>query len=141
MKINGLLETAIYGKDLNSLEKFYTEIFGLELVAKTEGRNVVLKCGNSALILFNPEASLEPGGIFPPHGNSGNGHVAFVVEENELSDWRAKLESNSIEIEAEVNWHEGGTSIYFRDTAGNSIELAPTTLWKGLGRLLLNSNK
>ncbi len=31
----------------------------------------------------------------------------------------------------EVNWDQGGTSLYFRDPAGNSIELAPPTLWGG----------
>ena len=31
----------------------------------------------------------------------------------------------------EVPWPEGGRSIYFRDPAGNSLELAPPTLWGG----------
>ena len=28
-------------------------------------------------------------------------------------------------------WDEGGRSIYFRDPAGNVVELAPPTLWSG----------
>jgi len=40
-------------------------------------------------------------------------------------------------VEKEINWEDGGTSIYFRDPAGNSVELAPATLWNNLGRKLL----
>jgi hypothetical protein len=44
-----------------------------------------------------------------------------------------------VEIEREVDWDEGGTSLYVRDPAGNSVELAPPTIWGGLGRALITS--
>ena len=34
-----------------------------------------------------------------------------------------------VAIEAEVEWPSGGRSLYFRDPAGNVVELAPPTLW------------
>jgi hypothetical protein len=41
---------------------------------------------------------------------------------------RLLLWPNGQEIEREVDWDEGGRSIYLRDP-GNVVELAPPTLW------------
>ena len=133
MRAERLLETAIYGSDLDVLERFYVELLGLEPVARTAGRNVVLRCGAAALILFNPEASGTPGGLFPPHGTRGPGHLAFTIPLAEFPAWRARLAAAGVDIEAEVDWPDGHRSLYFRDPAGNSVELAPPTLWQGLG--------
>ena len=139
MQANAILETVLYGSDLETLEHFYLAIIGLKRIAATLGRNVVLQCGNSALILFNAKASSQPGGMFPAHGTEGAGHIAFIIEE-ELKTWRAHLAAKEVAIEKEVKWEEGGISIYFRDPAGNSVELAPPTIWGGLGRRLLGNS-
>lgn len=133
MRIERLLETAIYGQDLEALERFYVDLLGLEPVARTPGRNVVLRCGASALILFDPAASGAPGGPFPPHAGPGRGHIAFAIPLDAFPAWQARLEAAGIEIESEVVWPDGHRSVYFRDPAGNSVEFAPPTLWNGLG--------
>ena len=137
MRANAILETVLYGSDLEVLEHFYVEVIVLKRVTGTPGRNVVLQCGNSAMILFNANASSQPGGLFPTHGTEGAGHIAFVVNEDELEAWRIHLNDKGVEIEKEVTWSEGGVSIYFSDPAGNSVELAPPTIWNGLGKKLL----
>jgi catechol-2,3-dioxygenase len=137
MEVKAILETAIYGYDLESLENFYRKVLGLKFIASTPGRNVVLQCVNSALILFNADITSQTGGKFPAHGTKGEGHIAFAVKEEELKKWRSHLAENGIEIEKEVVWDEGGISLYFRDPAGNSVELAPPTIWGGLGGRLL----
>jgi catechol 2,3-dioxygenase-like lactoylglutathione lyase family enzyme len=128
-----LLEAAIYGPDLDTLERFYVELLGLEPIARTPGRNVVLRCGAAALILFDPAASGTPGGPFPPHEGPGRGHIAFAVPLGEFDAWRGRLAAAGVVIEREVEWPDGHRSVYFRDPAGNSVELAPPTLWGGLG--------
>lgn len=133
MRVERLLETAIYGPDLESLERFYVELLGLEPVARTAGRNVVLRCGAAALILFDPTASCMPGGPFPPHTGPGQGHIAFAVPLRDFPAWRVRLAAAGVTIEREVEWPDGERSVYFRDPAGNSVELAPPTLWDGLG--------
>ncbi len=138
MKTSGILETILYGSNLNELADFYKNILGFEEVARTEGRNVVLSCGTSALVLFNPEASIKKDGLFPYHGTSGPGHVAFLIKDGELTNWKTHLEKNKIKIEKEHEWQDGSKSIYFRDPADNSIELAPSSLWNGLGKKLLS---
>ena len=55
--------------------------------------------------------------------------MAFAVNENEIDSWRRHLQQRGVAIEAEVAWPEGGRSIYFRDPAGNVLELAPPALW------------
>jgi catechol-2,3-dioxygenase len=55
--------------------------------------------------------------------------MAFAVSGTELDGWRAHLADCQVPIEIEVEWPEGGRSIYFRDPAGNSVELAPPTMW------------
>ncbi|MGZ8412314.1 MAG: VOC family protein [Gemmatirosa sp.] len=134
MRVSGLLEAAVYGPDLDALARFYVDVLGLAPVARTPGRNVVLRCGAAAVILFDPSASSQPGGLFPPHGHPGAGHVAFVFAEETLPAWRAHLASHGVAVESETAWPEGGTSLYLRDPAGTLVELAPPTLWGGLGR-------
>ena len=48
---------------------------------------------------------------------------------SEAPAWRAWLREQGVEIEREVGWPGGGLSLYFRDPAGNSLELATPTLW------------
>ena len=136
-RIAGLLEAAVYGPDLDALERFYVDVLGLAPIARTPGRNVVLRAGSAAVILFDPATSAATGGAFPPHGSRGAGHVAFVVAGDELAGWRDRLAAARVAIEQETGWPEGGTSVYFRDPAGNLVELAPPTLWGGLGTALV----
>ena len=136
----GLLEFAIYGPDLGVLERFYRELLGLELMARAEQRLVALRCGHSALLLFDPSVTQHPGPI-PHHGAVGAGHLAFIIEDEERAGWLERLRQHDVEVEREIEWEDGGWSIYFRDPAGNSVELAPPTIWGGLGRGLLQSLK
>ncbi len=129
MQIKGILETALYVDNLKLAEDFYTRILGLKLNSKKEGRHVFLKCGNNILLLFNPEESLKESGLTPVHGTKGPGHIAFEIEENEFEDWKQHLKNNNINIEKEVNWPEGGRSIYFRDPSGNSLEFTILLTW------------
>jgi catechol-2,3-dioxygenase len=138
MHLHGILETVLYGTNLNELADFYKNVFGFNEIARTAGRNVVLSCNTSALILFNPEASIKKEGKFPYRGTVGPGHVAFLIKNEELGKWQEHLKNHKINIEKEISWEEGGTSIYFRDPADNSVELAPATLWNNLGEKLLS---
>jgi hypothetical protein len=84
LRVTGLLEAAIHGSKIGPLERFYASAFGLTGIAGTRGRNVVLRCGHSALVLLDPSASGSPGGPFPPHGRAGSGHAALVVDASAL---------------------------------------------------------
>lgn len=129
LKAGRILETSLYASDLPAEENFFLQILGLEPFARLAGRHLFYKIGAGMLLIFNPEKSLMPGGEVPSHGARGAGHVAFAVDEKELDSWREHLSRHRVEIETEVSWPKGGYSIYFRDPAGNSIELVTPQTW------------
>jgi catechol 2,3-dioxygenase-like lactoylglutathione lyase family enzyme len=49
-----------------------------------------------------------------------------------MDDWRERLAANGIAIEHEQDWPQGTHSIYFRDPAGNSVELIEASHYKGV---------
>ncbi len=136
LKLNSILETVIYASDLAAAERFYADILGLELHGRLEGRSVFFRVGNAMLLIFNPATTGDPkkevivgGAPIPLHGTTGSGHFAFSVADTDLDSWVALLQSRGVEIESDIRWPKGGRSIYFRDPAGNSVELASPTLW------------
>ena len=52
------------------------------------------------------------------------------MERVDLPRWREKLVAHGVAIEHEQGWENGAQSIYFRDPAGNSLELATPRLWE-----------
>lgn len=128
-----IFETALYAPDLQVAERFYTSVFGLEMITRFPPRGIALRCGGGALLIFDPAHTRIPGGPIPHHGSDGAGHMAFLASEESLPHWREQLARHGVAIETEVEWPEGGRSLYMRDPAGNSIELAPPTIWGGLG--------
>jgi catechol 2,3-dioxygenase-like lactoylglutathione lyase family enzyme len=129
-----VLESALYCADLEAAERFYHEVLGLEVLTRQPGRHVFLRCGRGMVLLFNPEATADPasasgGPPVPSHGAHGPGHLAFRLPERDIEEWRTHLMAKEVPIEAEVRWPRGGYSLYVRDPAGNSIELATAALW------------
>ena len=132
--LEGVLETCLYAEDLAQAEQFYGALLGLPVVVRDPDRHIFFRCGPGMLLVFNPSrtalAAGQVGGIpVPTHGSTGPGHVCFRVDEAELSTWRDRLEAAGVAVEAEIQWPRGGSSVYVRDPAGNSIELAPARIW------------
>ena len=132
MEPYGILETCLYVDDLDAAEEFYTRVLGLPLVGKEAGRHLFFSCGQGMLLIFNPDKTLAADNEVPTHGARGPVHVAFAMRADEIDRWREHLRAHGVPIEQEVTWPHGGHSIYFRDPAGNSLELATPSLW-GMG--------
>lgn len=127
-----LLETILYTPDPVATARFYAEVVGLRPLEEPSERMAVLRVGvGSVLLLFEPTWSGRPGRDVPSHGAAGPGHVAFRVDD--LDAWPARLAQHGVEVEQEITWPEGffrtGRSIYFRDPAGNSVEVMDTDIW------------
>ena len=132
LRVRGVLETCLYAEDLEEAARFYGEVLGLDAFQRAPGRHVFFRCGASAVfLLFNPRRTRapDPRQGAPAHGAEGPGHVAFAVREEELDAWRERLRTAGVAIEKEIGW-SGGRSIYFRDPAGNSVELASPWVWR-----------
>lgn len=129
MQARRILETCLYVDDLEAAKEFYTRVLGLELYSEVAGRHAFFRCGEAMFLLFDARATRQPGGMVPTHGAEGPGHVAFVLRPDEAAPWRAHLEQQGVPIEQEVTWPNGGHSLYFRDPAGNSLEVATPSTW------------
>lgn len=134
MTPSGILESALYVDDLDEAEAFYGEVMGLERIAKVPGRHVFFLCGRGVLLLFDAGKTVQPPAAdarlpVPPHGAKGDGHLCFAGTADEIARWKAHLEARGVAIEADFEWPQGGRSIYFRDPAGNSLEIAEPRIW------------
>ncbi len=129
MQVERVLETCLYVDDPSAAEEFYARVLGLEIHSRVAGRHVFFCCGEGMLLLFNPAATERSGGEVPVHGARGPGHIAFAITDRQVSGWREHLAQSGVPIEAEISWPGGGRSLYFRDPAGNSLELATPQTW------------
>ena len=91
MKLGQLSEASIYANDLAAAEKFYRDVLGLEKISSLEDRGVAFRCGATVLLVFDPARTRVPDAGVPPHGASGEGHIAFVIEDSEIESWRNRL--------------------------------------------------
>ncbi|ARO22233.1 glyoxalase/bleomycin resistance protein/dioxygenase family protein [Rhizobium sp. TAL182] len=131
--LEGMLETALYARDLDQAETFYEGVLGLEKITRAGNRHVFFRCGPGVLLIFNPEETIKPPAPdalqVPPHGMTGQGHACFRVSSRNIDAMAEQLKAAGVAIESEVHWPNGGRSIYFRDPAGNSLECAEAKIW------------
>jgi SAM-dependent methyltransferase len=127
--IKTVVETVIYGDDLDAMEAFYATVLGLQVLAKEAGRHVFFRVGNAGVFLvFKAEATLRCDTL-PRHGARGPVHFALGIESESYEAWRSDLTGKGVAIEREITWPLGGRSMYFRDPAGNLGELATPGIW------------
>ena len=128
-----VLEAAIYAEDLDAAEAFYGGTLGLERIVRVHDRHVFYRLGETVLLIFNPARTVEPPNNpalpVPPHGARGAGHVCLAASREGIAALRARLVAAGVEIETEFDWPNGARSLYLRDPAGNSLELAEPRLW------------
>jgi catechol 2,3-dioxygenase-like lactoylglutathione lyase family enzyme len=131
MQVEQVLETCLYADDLEAAQEFYQRVLGLTVFSRVKGRHIFFRCGQDVFLLFNPARTLKSEGEIPvpTHGAQGPGHVSFAMQPEDISTWREHLRQQGVAIETEISWPSGGYSLYFRDPAGNSVELATPQTW------------
>jgi catechol 2,3-dioxygenase-like lactoylglutathione lyase family enzyme len=132
MKINKIVETCLYSSDLESMRKFYAGILGLAVVQEEPSKLIFLQAGKSMLLIFDPIRTMTDNGGLPTHGAispPSSIHFAFEIDEQEFSASKEQLARNNIDIEKEVVWDDNTRSLYFRDPAGNLVELIMPGQW------------
>lgn len=132
--IEGILETALYVDDIDRAEAFYGTVLGLKTVTRAGNRHIFFSLGASILLIFNPdetEKAAGPGALpVPAHGARGPGHACFRVSPERMDAMAARLEAAGVAVEADFRWPGSeARSLYFRDPAGNSLELSEPALW------------
>jgi catechol 2,3-dioxygenase-like lactoylglutathione lyase family enzyme len=110
-------------------EDFYGGVLGLPLIGREPGRHVFFRVGDSSVFLVFRADAIRTGDHLPPHGATGLGHFALGLDAEELEGWRQLLQVRGVALEKEVTWPRGGKSLYFRDPAGNLVELVTPQIW------------
>jgi catechol-2,3-dioxygenase len=117
MLTRGFAELTIEVSDLSALERFYTGVFGLEVLAREDDR-VWLAAGERARL-----------GLWLPgekeFGDEGGRHVhyAFSAGPGELDRLAERLDRAGHPYRGPVE-HEGGDrSLYVEDLEGNVVEV------------------
>ena len=132
LKINKVVETCIYSSDLKSMKKFYVGILGLSIIQEEGDKLIFLKAGKSMLLIFDPLRTSINNDKLPTHGAMtppSSIHLAMEIEEQEYQPCKELLARNGITIEKEVIWNSKTKSLYFRDPAGNLVELITPGGW------------
>jgi catechol-2,3-dioxygenase len=132
MKINKVVETCIYSSDLESMKKFYVDTLGLSVIQEEGDKLIFLKAGKSMLLIFDPLRTSINNDKLPTHGAMtppSSVHFAMEIEEQEYQPCKKLLVLNGIAIEKEVIWNSNTKSLYFRDPAGNLVELITPGGW------------
>ncbi len=132
-RLQRIIETAIYVDDLARAGAFYEAVLGLKLLSSDSRFHAYDVGGESVLLVFLKGSTGEtvslPGGTIPPHGGSGDIHLAFGVAVDELEAWEQALAGQGVAIEGRTAWPRGGHSIYFRDPDGHLLELVTRGTW------------
>jgi len=132
-RVSQILETSLYVKDLHRSRGFYERVFGFTAFFADERMCAMEVPGEQVLLLFRHgmtnQPAAGPGGMIPPHHGRGALHLAFAIPFAELSAWEAHLAERAIAVESKLRWPHGGTSLYFRDPDGHSLEVATPGLW------------
>ena len=127
----GVLETVLYhdGRVREAVTRFYGEVLGLPLVAGWDD-GLAFRVGAGVLLLFDRQRLAERSGPIADHGASGSGHACVQAAAGEYEQWREQLTAGGIEIVHDHNWGRG-RSFYFKDPAGNLLEIADCDFWPG----------
>jgi catechol 2,3-dioxygenase-like lactoylglutathione lyase family enzyme len=126
--LRGVLETVLYFTDEGATSRFYGGTLGFRELDREAGRSLFYRAGDSVVLLFDARASAR-GGPLPGHGASGSIHTCFEVPASAYDAWKARIAGSGVEILHEHRWG-AGRSFYFRDPAGNLLEIADRDIWE-----------
>jgi catechol 2,3-dioxygenase-like lactoylglutathione lyase family enzyme len=131
--ISHLLETSLYVEDLGRAAAFYKDVLGFPVMLQDDRMIGLQVPGSAVLLLFlrggSTTPSPTPGGLIPAHDGRGTQHLCFAIPVAALQDWDRHLMARGVTVESRVIQTHGGTSLYFRDPDGHSVEVATPGLW------------
>lgn len=129
MNIARIKETCIYVTDLNRTKDFYANKLELPLISFVEGRHVFFRAGDSVLLCFIADKTLNEQEL-PPHGATGMIHFAFEVPRQDYDTALQKLTTAGVSILHRHVWKNKLRSFYFHDPDQNLLEVIEEGLWE-----------
>ena len=116
MSITGVVELTLQVRDLQALEAFYTDVFGLRVLKREDDRVWLAAGRRSRLGLWLPGEK--------EFGDEGGAHVHYAlgVEPGTLDDIVGRLRERGVPVNGPVEHPGGDRSIYVEDPEGNVVE-------------------
>lgn len=123
MKLERLDHFGVEVRNLQSAERFYTEVLGLTVVTRF-GDQILMDCGGQNLALFEvarpPLTGAERAHII---GHPlGRGHHAFRVSRVDFLAAPLRLKQAGVETATPIDWGDHDC-LYFLDLDGNLLEI------------------
>ena len=122
IKILTLDHFAIYVTDLSRAEAFYSKFLGMEVHNRIGDEQVLMKCGDTLLVLFaklDLKTPVEPGASDNPFGRV---HFAVNISPEDWDSAHKEFEEVGIPMSRPINWGDHDC-FYITDPDGNLIEL------------------
>jgi catechol-2,3-dioxygenase len=121
--LDGFAELTLQAREREALERFYTQVLGLDVLSREDDRTWLRVGEGARLGLWTPgEKEL---------GDEGGTHVhyAYSVAPRALDALAARLRGQGVEVDGPREHDGGDRSIYFEDPEGNVVEA-----WDFFGR-------
>ena len=115
--VQGFAEVTLETEDLATLERFYREVFTLEVLSEDSDRVWLAAGERCRLGLWFPGKK--------EFGDRGGRHVhfAFSASPGQLATIAKRLSSQGVKTTGPVEHDGGDRSLYFEDPAGNLVEV------------------
>src|SRR4051794_41140754 len=115
MALSGFAELTLEARDMDALERFYTEAFGLEVLLRDDDRIWLAAGPDARLGLWTPGAK--------EFGDEGGRHVhfAFAASPGTLDSLLDRLRAHAADVSGPKEHAGGDRSVYVRDPEGNVV--------------------
>jgi catechol 2,3-dioxygenase-like lactoylglutathione lyase family enzyme len=116
---NGLRHVALYVKNFDACQYFYTELLGMTIDWQPDADNLYLTSGSDNFALHRAPTD------FAPAKHQHLDHIGFFLKERQdVDEWFTYLSSKQVTIKATPKDHRDGTrSFYCADPDGNVVQM------------------
>ena len=127
-RLIGVLETVLYYRsdEERAVERFYRDVLGLRPLGRWRWM-MAFRAGRDVYLMCNVDQYAEQTET-PVHGASGPVHTAFLAAADDYDRWKDHLAEQGVPLVEEIT-RENGRSAYFRDPAGNLLEIMDADPW------------
>ena len=114
--VTGINELVLEVADIDAAARFYTEVLGLPVQARSEERVWVLAGEGTRIGLWTPQVGIA--------GGQGGAHVHYAlhIAESDYDGAVARLQGHGYDPHEE-DFEENGRAAYVEDPDGNVVEL------------------